>query len=87
MDFVKEFVQIRKYLEEQGLVFPSLAAWDALTRGESHKAELDVDDYYAHIVLQFGRYRLTFVACYTADTITNIQLWDGNTPVFYSGEE
>ncbi|QAY18153.1 hypothetical protein [Thermus phage TSP4] len=83
---LEEFKGLRQKLASQGIVFPSLRAWNALTGGK-YEEQVDADNYYAHCELRKGEWRLTYVDCYTAGVITNIQLWHGETLVFYSGEE
>ena len=83
-NFVGRFVRIRKQMEELGMPYPSLAAWYHVTEGE-YETELEYhDDECARSVLRFGKYKLTFTAHYADGSITDITLWDGETPVFCS---
>lgn len=84
---VHEFKKLRERFKNKGVVFPTLRAFFALV-GEDYEKQVDADNYYAYCELRHGRWTLSFVDCFTAGKVTNLQLCDDSGEVwFYSGEE
>ena len=81
---LEEFKRLRQRLASQGIGSPSIWAWIDLTGGGETSVKV-VDEHCTHYELSAGCWKLTFVDL--AEKITNIQLWNGEEPVFYSEEE